>query len=214
MDAVVKVSPRGIRAGAENHTAVARPASPKSSGYGSRPMLLSSVVEVHGPARTRSPRVAAGPDRHRQQRRGQQGGGTAQRGPADRLERPGPRGGRPQQGGDVHAGQQLGRRETGLHQPGAVPDGHLGPRGRSSTGMVIRSGRRSAPGAPCVRFQSATVSAVATISWSFTVYGAPDSRRGTAEFGQQQGVAGHRPGPRRTRRDPDGTCCRRGRGPP
>lgn len=59
VDAVVNVSPRGIRAGAENHTAVARPASPKSNGYGTRPMLLSSVVEVHGPASTRSPRVTA-----------------------------------------------------------------------------------------------------------------------------------------------------------
>ncbi len=56
---MVKVSPRGIRAGAENHTAVARPASPKSNGYGIRPMLLRSVVDVHGPAATRSPRVRA-----------------------------------------------------------------------------------------------------------------------------------------------------------
>lgn len=47
-----------------------------------------------------------------------------------------------------------------------LPIGIRGPRVRSSTGMVIRSGR---PADPWSRFQSATVRAVATISWSFTV---------------------------------------------
>ncbi len=72
--------------------------------------------------------------------------------------------------------------------------------------MVMRSGRS---GAPCRRFQSATVSAVATISWSLTVCGAPGARRGTGSSVTSSAFPGAPPGfPGATRatvaRDPAG----------
>ncbi len=67
-----------------------------------------------------------------------------------------------------------------------LPIGMSVPRGRSSTGIVMRSGRGCSP---CSRFQWAIIRAVVTMSWSFTVYGEPLGAVRDREFGQEEAVA-------------------------
>lgn len=72
-----------------------------------------------------------------------------------------------------------------------LPMGMSASRGRSSTGIVMRRGRGRAP---CSRFQWAIVSAVVTMSWSFTVYGEPLGRWGRASSVTRRPLPGMVPG--------------------
>lgn len=190
MEAAATLSPRGIRAGAENHTAVARPASPKSRAYGTRPMLVTSAVDVQGAAarralRVSTPRIPTGSSRA-----------------VNRLA-PGPSGApwedlsarvrpavvRSSRTTAAGSGRSPSSRSVSRGSSEAMPTstsrvpfpiGISLPRGRSSTGMVIRTGPA---GRPRETFQRPTISDTATSSWSLTVQGGVPpvgaARRGT-----------------------------------
>jgi hypothetical protein len=140
-----------------------------------RPMLLSSVVDVQGPAALRSPRVNAA-----RQATGTTGAVNRAapwpswgRGSAlSARVRSAVRRNRPAMS---EASNSAGAKGTSTSRV-PLPIGMSVSRVRSSTGIVMRNGRGRAP---CSRFQWAIIRAVATMSWSFTVYGEPLGRRGT-----------------------------------
>ncbi len=80
-------------------------------------------------------------------------------------------------------GAQLRWGEGDFHESRAVAYRHVPASGRSSTGIVMRSGRGCSP---CSRFQWAIIRAVVTMSWSFTVYGEPLGRCGTGSSARRR----------------------------
>ena len=107
-----------------------------------RPMLLSSVVDVQGAAALRSPRVRAARQATGAHGCGQQGGAVAELGPGEGLEGAGAVGGAAQQAPACSgtASNSSGAKGTSTSRV-PLPIGMSVSRGRSSTGMVMRSGR-------------------------------------------------------------------------